>query len=212
MLIGGPDVREVIRAVRSARRSEPDLAAGEVVALVSANAGIPTRVVDTAIRYWADYPDEIDTWIDEVEGFEEQQLHAWERRQDLLARWTDGPRLLLDEMLSGDIAAQLRTKGHDVVAVVDDPAVAGTPDEELLAHATATGRCLVTANVRDFASCHASWSSRGRSHCGLVYIVHRVFPSDRSFVGAVVTALDSSIGEGRVPPSGAEAYLRRQQP
>jgi len=85
VLIGGPDVCEVIRAVRSARRSEPGLAADEVVALVSANAGLPTRLVDTAIRYWAAYPDEIDTWIDEVEVFEEHQLRAWERRQDLLA-------------------------------------------------------------------------------------------------------------------------------
>jgi len=123
---------------------------------------------------------------------------------------TDGPRVLLDEMLSGDIAAQLRSKGHDVIAVVDDPALAGTPDEELLGHATTSGRCLVTANVRDFASLHASWSSRGRSHGGLIYIVNRVFPSDRSFVGAVVTALDSAIRAGQVPPSGVEAYLSRR--
>jgi len=124
---------------------------------------------------------------------------------------TDRPALLLDEMLSGDIAAQLRTRGHQVIAVVDDPTLAGTPDEELLTHATAIGCCLVTANVRDFASLHASWSSRGRSHGGLIYIVNRVFPSDRSFVGAVVTALDSSIRADRVPPRGAEAYLGREQ-
>jgi hypothetical protein len=30
--------------------------------------------------------------------------------------------LLLDEMLSGAIAGQLRAKGHDALAVVDDPA------------------------------------------------------------------------------------------
>jgi hypothetical protein len=86
VLIGGPDVREVIRAVRSARVSEPDLSAAEIVSLISANTGVPARLIDTAIRYWAAFPDEIDTWIDEVESFEEQQLQAWERRQDLLAR------------------------------------------------------------------------------------------------------------------------------
>ena len=86
VLIGGPDVREVIRAIRSARRSEPDLDAEAIVELVTANAGVPARLVDTAIRYWAAYPDEIDAWIDEVEAFEEQRLQAWERRQDLLAR------------------------------------------------------------------------------------------------------------------------------
>ena len=56
-------------------------------------------------------------------------------------------KLLLDEMLSGDIAAQLRAKGHDATAVVKDPALVGTPDEELLAHATLNGRCLVTTNI-----------------------------------------------------------------
>ena len=86
VLVGGPDVREVIRSVRSARASEPDLDADEIVALVSTNTGVPTRLIETAIRYWAAYPDEIDVWIDEVESFEEQALLAWERRQDLLAR------------------------------------------------------------------------------------------------------------------------------
>ncbi len=86
VLIGGPDVREVIRAVKSARAAEPDLDSDEIVALVSANTGVPGRLADTAIRYWAAYPDEIDSWIEEVESFEEQALLAWERREDLLAR------------------------------------------------------------------------------------------------------------------------------
>jgi hypothetical protein len=86
VLIGGPDVREVIRAVKSARASEPDLDADEVVALVSTNTGVTARLIDTAIRYWAAYPAEIDSWIEEVETFEGQASQAWERRQDLLAR------------------------------------------------------------------------------------------------------------------------------
>lgn len=86
VLVGGPDVREVIRAVRSARAAEPELSAEEVMALVSANTGVRERLVDIAIRYWAAYPDEIDAWIEEAAAFEEQQLRAWERRQHLLAR------------------------------------------------------------------------------------------------------------------------------
>lgn len=125
---------------------------------------------------------------------------------------TAEPKLLLDEMLSSDIAAQLRGKGHDVTAVVEDPALVGTPDEELLAQATAGGRLLVTANVRDFAAINASWSSRGRSHAGLIYIINRVFPSDRSFVGAIVTALDDMIVTSQLPADGAETYLRRHVP
>lgn len=121
-------------------------------------------------------------------------------------------KLLLDEMLSGDIAQQLRVSGHDVIAVVEDAALVGMPDEELLARATSNGRCLVTANVRDFAAINASWSSRGRRHDGLIYIVNRVFPSDRSFVGAIVTALNDLAASGQLPSPGAETYLRRRDP
>jgi hypothetical protein len=109
VLIGGPDVREVIRAVKSARASAPALVAEEIVALVSTNTGVPARLVDTAIGYWADYPDEIESWIDEVESFEE-------------------------------------------------------------------------------------------------------LPSDRSFVGAIVTAVDDMIVTGQLPADGRETYLRLHQP
>ncbi len=125
---------------------------------------------------------------------------------------TAEPKLLLDEMLSGDIAVQMRGKGHDVTAVVEDPALVGTPDEELLTHASAGGRLLVTANVRDFTAIHPSWSSRGRSHAGLIYIVNRVFPSDRSFIGAIVTALDDMIATSQLPANSAETYLRPRRP
>ncbi len=125
---------------------------------------------------------------------------------------TTTQKLLLDEMLSGDIAAQLQAMGHNLTAVVEDPALVGTPDEELLAQATSSGRILVTANVGDFAAIHASWSSRGHSHAGLIYVVNRVFPNDRSFVGAIVTALDDKIVTGQLPTEGAEAYLRRPRP
>lgn len=125
---------------------------------------------------------------------------------------TAEPKLLLDEMLSGDIAAQLRVRGYDVTAVVEDSALVGTPDEELLAHATSDGRLLVTANVRDFAAIHAAWSSRGRGHAGLIYVVNRAFPCDRSFVGAIVTALDEMVGAGQLPSADTEAHLRRHRP
>jgi hypothetical protein len=50
------------------------------------------------------------------------------------------PALPLDEMFSGHIADQLRSKGHNVLAVVADPALLALPDDQILAHATATGR------------------------------------------------------------------------
>lgn len=63
-LVAGPDVWEVVRAVRSARVAEPDLAEEPLLALVANNAGIPLRLIRTAVRYWATYPGEIDAEID----------------------------------------------------------------------------------------------------------------------------------------------------
>jgi len=121
------------------------------------------------------------------------------------------PRLLLDEMLSGEIARQLREAGYDVTAVVEDRELIGITDEDVLARATADGRCVVTANVRDFAALHAQWTSAGRSHGGIVYVVTRVFPQDRSFLGAVVSALKFAIIHGHIPADGQESYLNRQR-
>jgi uncharacterized protein with PIN domain len=122
------------------------------------------------------------------------------------------PKLLLDEMLSGEIAVQLRAKGHDVVAVVEELALLATPDEELLAHAGATGRILVTINVRDFARINAAWASTGRGHAGLIYVTNQAFPRRPSHLGAIVTALDELITSGQLRHGGEETYLRRLRP
>lgn len=86
VLVGGPDVREVIRAVKSARVAEPDLDAAGVVALVETNTGVPARLVEVAVRYWSSYPVEIDGWIADADMLEAEALAAWERHQHLLAQ------------------------------------------------------------------------------------------------------------------------------
>ena len=78
--------------------------------------------------------------------------------------------LLLDEMLSGAIAEQLRARDLDAVAVVESPRLIGTPDEELLAYAAGQERVLVTANIGDFAAIVTEWRGTGREHAGLVYV------------------------------------------
>jgi len=122
---------------------------------------------------------------------------------------TTEPRLLLDEMLSGQIAVQLRARGFDVVAVVEDPALVSMADEDLLAHAAGDGRCLVTANISDFASISAEWRAGGRSHSGLVYLASRMFPQDRSFIGAAVGAVAHLLDSGQGAEAGTQTHLRR---
>ncbi len=85
-LVGGPDVWEVVRAVRSARAAEPELAEEDILTLVAANSGLALRLVRTAVRYWASYPDEIDAEIDAAAAAEDAAEHAWQRERRLLAR------------------------------------------------------------------------------------------------------------------------------
>jgi hypothetical protein len=85
-LVGGPDVWEVVRAVRSARAAEPELTEEEILALVAANSGLSLRLVRTAVRYWASYPDEVDAEVDAAGAAEDAAERAWQREQQLLAR------------------------------------------------------------------------------------------------------------------------------
>lgn len=84
-LAGGPDVWEVIRAVRSAHASEPALDSDDLVNLVSENTGMAMRLLTTAVRYWAAYPDEVDAEIASAEAAEEAAEQSWLRERQLLA-------------------------------------------------------------------------------------------------------------------------------
>jgi hypothetical protein len=68
-------------------------------------------------------------------------------------------------------------------------------DEEILAYAAGVGRALVTANIKDFVPLDQRYKTAGRSHAGLVLISTKGFPQDRSFTGAVVTALDRLLND-----------------
>jgi hypothetical protein len=92
-------------------------------------------------------------------------------------------------MLSDDIADQLRKRDHDVVAVVADTGLVGLPDDQILAHAAATSRALVTANIKDFVPLDAQYKAAGRQHAGLILISTKTFPQGRSFTGVIVDAL-----------------------
>jgi hypothetical protein len=84
-LAGGPDVWEVIRAVKSARMAEPELDSNDLLSLVSGNAGVTTHLLNIAVRYWAAYPDEVDAEIAAADSAEETAEQAWLRERELLA-------------------------------------------------------------------------------------------------------------------------------
>jgi hypothetical protein len=110
--------------------------------------------------------------------------------------------LLLDEMFSNVIAEQLRTKGHDVISVVANPALVALPDEQILAHAATDGRALVTANIKDFMPLDARYRAAGQVHHGLILVSSKAFPQNRSFTAAIATALEALLtGANKIQPS-----------
>ena len=118
--------------------------------------------------------------------------------------------LLLDEMFSGRIAEQLRAKGHDVLAVVADPALVGLPDDQILSLAAAAGRALVTANIKDFIALDARYRATGQAHAGLVLVSAKTFPQDRGFTAAIVGALSALLDRpGQTHPGQAQFLARR---
>lgn len=84
-LVGGPDVWEVVRAVRSARTAEPELPADEIVELVGETSGVPEHLVRAAVDYWADYPDDVDAWVSRAEDESRAAEERWRRERRLLA-------------------------------------------------------------------------------------------------------------------------------
>ena len=84
LLVGGPDVWEIIRAVRSARQAEPESGEKELLELLGENAGVTGRMFRIAIDYRNDYSEEIDALIEYVDQVELDVAHAHARAKDLL--------------------------------------------------------------------------------------------------------------------------------
>ncbi len=79
-LVAGPDVWEVISALRSV----PESGAARAAALAE-RLGVSEAKVRTAIHYYGEYPDEIDSWID-ANNAEADRLEATLKQEaELLA-------------------------------------------------------------------------------------------------------------------------------
>ena len=85
-LIAGPDVWEVVRAVRGTRTNEPGLDEAGVLALVTEVSGLDPTTVRTAVDYWAVYPGEVEALIVHADALEAELLRGAERKRDLLGR------------------------------------------------------------------------------------------------------------------------------
>lgn len=98
-------------------------------------------------------------------------------------------RLALDEHLGPSIAAALRARGVDAIAVVEAEDLVGSSDVVLLARIAGLDRALVTADSDDFARLDHLLRRRGERHAGLVFIAPGRFDLRRGRQGLLVEAL-----------------------
>jgi hypothetical protein len=79
VVVGGPDVWEVIAAARSAPER-----GGELIEALAERIGVSSEKIRVAVRYYAEYPDEIDRFIALAEEEAEQLEQMLERERNLL--------------------------------------------------------------------------------------------------------------------------------
>jgi hypothetical protein len=99
-------------------------------------------------------------------------------------------KLLLDEMFSPLVAAELRARGHDAVAIKERDEWQSLSDPEVIQFAGAEQRAVVTANLRDFRSLHVELVVQGgEGHAGMVFVSTSVRLT-RAATGKIVKALE----------------------
>jgi hypothetical protein len=83
-LADGPDVWEVIAALKAVRDDEPDLEGDLLVGELATVTGLGAQRVVVALRYYAAYPTEVDERIASNAEVAEREEQLWAAQQDLL--------------------------------------------------------------------------------------------------------------------------------
>jgi hypothetical protein len=76
-------------------------------------------------------------------------------------------------------------------------------------YATAEGRALVTANIKDFVPLDARYRAAGQSYAGLIRASTKTFPQNRGFPTAITTALATLLSGTAKVQSGQVLFLTR---
>jgi len=118
-------------------------------------------------------------------------------------------KLLLDEMLSPAIAQELRSRGHDVLAVGGDRDREGMSDPEVMAWARTEHRAVVTNNLRDFRPLHhEAITPGGPGHYGMVFMPGG-YRRTKDDTGRIIAALQTMLAQypGEKDLANGETWL-----
>ena len=118
-------------------------------------------------------------------------------------------KLLLDEMLSPAIAQELRSRGHDVLAVGGDRDREGMSDPEVMAWARTEHRAVVTNNLRDFRPLHhEAITPGGPGHYGMVFMPGS-YRRTKDDTGRIIAALQTMLAQypGEKDLANGETWL-----
>ncbi|MCL4370174.1 MAG: hypothetical protein M1380_04620 [Chloroflexi bacterium] len=80
-IAGGPDIWEVVRVFEGV-----DAQGEELLRRTAESTGLTPEQVRIALRYYADYRDEIDDWIRRVDEESARSEAAWRRERDLFGQ------------------------------------------------------------------------------------------------------------------------------
>jgi hypothetical protein len=104
-------------------------------------------------------------------------------------------KLLLAEMLSPLIAQELRSRGHDVLAVAGNRDYEGMSDPEVMTLARTEHRAIVTNNLRDFRPLHHEAIMPGSAgHYGMSFMPGH-YRRAKSDTGRIVAALQTVLAQ-----------------
>lgn len=116
--------------------------------------------------------------------------------------------LLLDEMFSSAIAAELTARGIDCRAVVADLVLRAQSDLEIFQAALAEERVIVTNNVSDFESLRRAHEAAGNKVPGLIYTSDLAFPRTKAYVSRLAAALAVAAAGHETARCGGVLWLR----
>lgn len=99
-------------------------------------------------------------------------------------------KLLLDEMISPRVSRELRHGGFDVVAVkADRPELEALADAEVLRHAAAERRAVVSDDILDFQLIHNRMLAEGEKHYGILFTDDVAMPRSKASIPLWVETL-----------------------